>query len=166
MYNIDSKMFYKDQYDPAEYDYDVFSTNSNNQKAALEEAKKIDRGYNKIWRMLPRSDETLKRTKIEFYTSSGTGFFIRDAETGKYFNDKVGSADEDLYFKVGFATGECKSANGSSTLFYTSPYKYMTHMHCTLPLHLIKKWQEKRDARMSRNNKEVKNPVASTILVH
>jgi len=158
-------MYYKDQYNPAdEYDCDAVSV--NDQKVMLEEAKKIDRGYNKIWRMLPRADGKLKRTKIEFYTSSEIGNRIRDAETGSYFNDRVGSANEDLYYKVGLATGECKSANSSSTLFFTSPYSYMRHMHITLSSEMIKKWEEKRDARRSEIGKGVKRQTASTIIVH
>jgi hypothetical protein len=158
-------MYYKGQYDPAdEYDYDVSST--NNHKVMLEEAKRIDRGYNKIWKLLPRADGRIKKTKIEFYTSSEIGNRIRDAVSGNFFTDRVGSANEDLYFKVGLATGECKSANSSSTLFFTSPYMYMTHMHCTLPSELIKKWEEKRDMRMSEIGREAKTPTASNIIVH
>ena len=139
-------MYYKEQYDPTENDqYEVASTD---QKGALENMKKMDRGYNKIWRMLPRADDSLKRTKIEFYTSSGSGYKIRDAETGTYYNDVVGSANEDLYFKVALATGECKSTNGSSTMFFTSPQRYITHMHTTLTPEIIANWEAKRYARL------------------
>jgi hypothetical protein len=166
MYNINSKMFYKDQYDPADNEYDLMSANSN-QKGLLENSKQLDRGYNKIWRMLPRFDGKLKRTKIEFYTSSDIGNSIRDAETGSYFSDKVGSANEDLYFKVALATGECNSANGSSTMFFTSPQRYMTHMRVNLTPEIIKAWQNKRDARLQVIGREVKNQdESSNILVH
>jgi hypothetical protein len=159
-------MYYKDQYDHADNDYDVLSTNTNEQKAALENLKKRDRGYNKIWRMLPRLDETLKRTKIEFYTSSDIGNSIRDAETGSYFSDKVGSANEDLYFKVALATGECKSANGSSTLFFTSPQRYITHMHVNLKPEIIQIWQEKKDARLRELSRQVNKTKHSSVAVH
>lgn len=167
MYNINSKMFYKDQYDPADNEYDLMSANTNNQKGLLENSKQLDRGYNKIWRMLPRVDGTLKRTKIEFYTSSDTGNSIRDAETGSYFSDKVGSANEDLYFKVALATGECKSANGSSTMFFTSPQRYMSHMHVNLTPEIIRTWQEKREARVHAMGREVnKQELSSSVVVH
>jgi hypothetical protein len=159
-------MYYKGEFEPV----DDYESSSLGQKAMLQEAKKIDRGYNKIWRMVPRDDEELtrKRKKIEFYTSSDIGNKIRDAETGNYFNDKVGSANEDLYFKVGLATGECRSANGSSTLFFTSPYRYMTHMHTILPPNLIKQWEEKRDARIREIGRESKKQQlsASSVIVH
>jgi len=166
MYNINSKMYYKGQYDQAENDYDGLSTNSNNQRAVLENSKQMDRGYNKIFRMRPRADGSLKRTKIEFYTSSEVGNSIRDAETGNYFSHKIGSANEDLYFKVGLATGECKSANKSSTMFFTSPQRYMTHMHVNLTPEIISAWEAKRNARLREIGKEVKRPTASSILVH
>jgi hypothetical protein len=167
MYNINSKMFYKDQYDPADNDFDLLSANTNNQKGLLENSKQLDRGYNKIWRMLPRVDGTLKRTKIEFYTSSDIGNCIRDAETGSYFSDKVGSANEDLYFKVALATGECNSANGSSTMFFTSPQRYITHMRVNLTPEIIRTWQDKRDARLQVIGREVKKQEGySTVVVH
>jgi hypothetical protein len=159
-------MYYKDQYDPADHDYDALSVNTNDQKISLENSKKMDRGYNKIWRMVLRDDETLKRKKIEFYTSSETGKNIRDAETGNYLNDKVGSANEDLYFKVGLSTGECNSANGSSTLFFMSPQRYMTHMHTTLSPKIIQRWEEKRDLRKSQLGREVKKSSLSSVVVH
>jgi hypothetical protein len=145
-------MYYKEQYDPTENDqYEVASTD---QKGVIENMKKMDKGYNKIWRMLPRADDTLKRTKIEFYTSGDTGHKIRDAETGTYYNDLVGSANEDLYFKVGLATGECTSANKSSTLFFTSPQRYITRMHATLTPEIIANWEAKRDARLDAIGKK------------
>ena len=165
MYIINSKMFYKDQYDHTDNDYDGLSTNSNHQKGVLENSKQLDRGYNKIWRMCHRDDGSLKRTKIEFYTSSETGNSIRDAETGNYFSHKVGSANEDLYFKVGLATGECKSANKSSTMFFTSPQRYMRHMHINLSPEIITAWEEKRNARLMEIGKEVRKPSSSGVAV-
>jgi len=156
-------MYYKGQHDPAdENNYDVI----NEQKVMLDETMKLDRGYNKTFRMITRADGRVKKTKVEFYTSSDIGNRIRDAETGDFFSHRVGSLNEDLYFKVGLSTGECKSANGSTTLFFTSPYRYMTHMHCTLPSELIKRWEEKRDVRMCELNSEIKRPEASTIFVN
>lgn len=157
-------MYYKGQYEPAD-EYECDAASANEQKFMLEEAKKIDRGYNKIWKLLPHGYGRLKRTKIEFYTSSEIGNRIRDAETGSYFSDRVGSENEDLYFKVGLATGQCKSANGSSTLFFTSPYRYMAHMHCDLPDKLIQQWEEKREDRVRRNEIGIKRHKASTIIV-
>lgn len=112
-----------------------------------EEAKKIDRGYNVIYRTVPNKKGILVKTPISIYTSSGTDSNIRDAETGAYYSHLVGSADEDLYFKVVLATGECKSKNGSSTLFYLTPRHYMSHLNCEVDDEIVQIWQEKRDAR-------------------
>ena len=159
-------MSYSKNYNPAE-DYDVASNVSgDNQKALLENAKKLDRGYNKVYRNMPRSDGTMKRTKIEFYTSSETGNRIRDAQTGVYYNHLVGSKDEYLYFKVGMSTGECKSSNGSNTLFFTSPYRYMTFFNVTLSSEIISRWEENKNARLNEIEKQVKKPVGSTVVVH
>ena len=94
----------------------------------------------------------LKRTKIEFYTSGDTGCNIRDAETGDYYPNLVGSKDEDLFYKVALSTGECKSANGSNTLFYLSPQHYASHLHCSVYPEHIQIWNEKRKARLSELN--------------
>jgi hypothetical protein len=64
---------------------------------------------------------------------------------------KVGSADEDLFFKVGLATGECTSKNNSSTLFYSSPNHYMSHMQCELDEETISRWEAKHNDRVQEN---------------
>ena len=70
----------------------------------------------------------------------------------------VGNADEDLFFKVVLATGECKSKNGSSTLFYLSPRHYMSHQNCQVSEDDVQRWQEKRDARYkTKSSMKTKN---------
>jgi len=124
-----------------------FSVLSDELKKITTNIKKSDIGHNVIWRMIEKN-ERINNTKIQIYTSSGHGSHIRDAETGDYYPHIVGSADEDLYFTVILATGECKSANNSNTLFYLSPQHYIKHMSRDLDPIVIKKWQEKRDARL------------------
>lgn len=138
-------MSYSEHFNPA--DNMDYSVSSNEFKKMTDGLKKSDKGYNVIWRMLPKND-ILKRTKVEVYTSSCYGCHIRDAETGDYYTHIVGSADEDLYFSVILATGECKSKNGSSTLFYLSPEHYMSHFKCELDPSVLIQWQSKRDARV------------------
>jgi hypothetical protein len=55
------------------------------QRKLVEEAKKMDRGYNVIYRSLPNKKGQLVRTPIGIYTSGGTDSQIRDAETGAYY---------------------------------------------------------------------------------
>ena len=165
IHSIDSfKMEYYDNYHPTvENDYDPVKGSH-----LINESKKTDRGYNVIWRMKPRADGTMKRSKIEIYTSNGTGSSIRDAETGEFYVHKVGSLDEDLYFKVGLSTGECTSANGSSTLFYLSPRHYMAHMGCNnFNVETISEWQSRKEARLKEiNNMQKKGTNMSEIVVN
>jgi hypothetical protein len=114
--------------------------------------KKKDRGYNKVYRMIPRaSDGKIINTKIDVYTTGYIGSRIRDAETGEYYNYNVGSKYEDLFFKVALATGECNSKNGSSTLFYLSPHQYMSHLNVDLDDSVINSWEEKRNIFLKNN---------------
>jgi hypothetical protein len=119
----------------------------------LEETKGLDKGYSKISRPSNRTDVKNKQNKIEIYTSGDIGSNIRDAETGVYYADKVGSADEYLFFKVVIATGECNSKNGSSTLFYLSPNHYMSHMNCDVDSKTITQWEEKKNNRLKEKEK-------------
>lgn len=136
-------MYQEEFYNPADHnDYDEDEVNM------LEKTKRQDRGYNVIYRRALRKDGRRYNKKIEIYTSSGTGNRIRDAETGAYLNYIVGSSDEDLFFKVMLATGECTSANGSYTLFYTSPQHYANHLLCEVDPKIAATWEEKRDARL------------------
>lgn len=115
----------------------------------IEQTKMMDRGYNAIYRKVLRKDGKLKNKKFDVYTTGGSGNRIRDAETGEYFPNIVGSKDEDLFFKVGLSTGECKSANGSSTLFYLSPQHYMNHLYCEVSPDTVTAWEEKRNNRLA-----------------
>ena len=93
--------------------------------------------------------------KYEVYTSGDRGSNIRHAITGKYYSYKVGSKDEDLFFSIILATGECKSKNGSSILFYESPNEYMKHQNIELSLERIQRWKNKFNKRQSEiNNKK------------
>jgi len=134
------------------------------QRKLVEEAKKMDRGYNLIYRNFTNKKGQLVRTPIGIYTSGGTDSQIRDAETGAYYSHLVGSADEDLYFKVILATGECKSKNGSSTLFYSSPRHYMSHLNNEVSEDTLQLWEEKRAARCKA--REMKKNNALSIIVN
>lgn len=130
----------------------------NDNEKAMMSLKKIDRGYNKVYRMVPRaSDGKIINTKIDVYTTGYIGSKIRDADTGEYYNYIVGSRDEDLFFKVALATGECNSKNGSSTLFYLSPHHYMSHLNVDLDDSVINSWEEKRNYFLKHGKKRTSN---------
>jgi hypothetical protein len=156
-------MDYNDNFDPRnDNDIDVEGAFAKQRDGRLHEG---DRGYNVIYRMLKKTDGTLKKTKIELFTSSGTGTYIRDAETGQYYDYLVGSLDEDLFFKVVLATGECKSKNGSNTLFFNSPHHYMSHMKCEVRPDIIIKWEDRKYARLNEINRQ-KRTNLSTVIVN
>jgi hypothetical protein len=134
------------------------------QRRIVEAAKNIDRGHNIIYRTIPNKKGQLVRSPISIYTSGDVNSNIRDAETGAYYSHLVGSADEDLYFKVIIATGECKSKNGSNTLFYLSPRHYMSHLNNEVSEDTLQMWEEKRDARYKA--REMKKSNALSIIVN
>jgi len=136
----------------------------NEQHRIIKNAQSMDRGYNVIYRNCPNKKGQLVRTPITVYTSGGTDSQIRDAETGAYYSHIVGSADEDLYFKVILATGECKSKNGSSTLFYSSPRHYMSHLNNEVSEDTLQMWESKRDARYKA--REMKKSNALSIMIN
>lgn len=117
---------------------------------ALTDAKTGDSGFNVINR---RDSRTKKTQKVEMYTSAGMGSNIRDAETGQYYNEKVGSKDEDLYFKISLSTGECTSKNNSSAMYFQSPAHYMSCMKCDVNPETIARWEARREARMNEIKK-------------
>lgn len=148
-------MYQNEMLDPTadnHYDYDDF-LNENDRK--LEETKRLDKGYNNIYRKVRKLNGKVKLVKKELYSSSsGLGSYIRDPESGSFYKNKVGSLDEDLFFKVSFSTGEINSKNGSNILFYTCPQHYMKHMNCELSQDIINNWERKRDTRLRQLNKE------------
>ena len=144
-----------------DYDYDNYRLESpydqNEERRLIRQAKSIDKGYNVIYRKMLNKKGVIKHMPLDIYTSCGTNSNIRDAETGSYYNSLVGSADEDLYFKVILATRECNSKNGSSTLFYSSPSHYVSHFKTHLDDDIINNWQSKCDARIKEKNSYDKN---------
>ena len=121
---------------------------SGSNKDYLNEAKNMDRGYSKIYGLVERSDGTLKKSKLDIYTTGFIGSRIRNAETGEYYKELAGSLDEDLFFKTRMTTGQLRSKNGSNLLFYISPDHCMRHLHIDIPQSIINQWEIKRNDRL------------------
>jgi len=123
-------------------DDNIFNpTGVNDFEKELQDFKSFDKGYNKIYKgVAVGKNGKKKKKKIEFYTSGDRGSRIRDAITGAYYNSKVGSFNEDKYFKVSLATGQCNSKNGFHVIFYQTPQQYMTHFEVQLNPDIIEKW--------------------------
>jgi hypothetical protein len=124
------------------FGYDSFNDNNDKENSNL---KKYDNGYAFITRKVLRNDGIKKNKKIDVYTTGDIGSKIRDAITGNYYTDVVGSANEKLYFKVGYSTGEIKTKNGSTSLFYVSPEQYEKHLGVDLNEKIKTVWHERQE---------------------
>jgi len=148
-------MEYKNEFYQAESFESASYSNEFDLKKQLENVKQTDRGYNKIWKK-KNINGVKKNTKLEVYTTSDIGNYIRDAETGEYYPYLRGSFDEYLFFSVALATGKCRSSNGSNALFYISPERFMQHQNCEVDEDIILKWSERRDNRLRERENERK----------
>lgn len=72
-----------------------------------------------------------KKKKLLIFGCGDTGTTIRNAVTGeKYYGHKVGSKNEDIYFKARLCTGEFGIE--IPMLFYDSAEQYEKHMGATV----------------------------------
>jgi len=138
-----------------------------NKEKMLMQMKNDDRGYCKFSRLIRVNKKKIyKKINYEVYSSGDPGSNIRDAETGEYYPYKVGSYDEDLFYSVILATGECNSKNGSSILFYKSPQHYMKHQKVELSLDKIRLWEMKNYKQQEKNNNNKKKTFTKSIIVN
>jgi hypothetical protein len=108
--------------------------------------KMSDRGYDFVFRFKENASGKIKRTKVDVYTTEASnGSTIRNAESGHYYNHRVGSSNEYLYFKVAMSTGELKPRNSSNILFYDSPGQYEQHLNGVVSDEVKSSWAERRD---------------------
>lgn len=124
-----------------QYQDDYFNPSKPNdvEDNALQRAMNKDKGLNYLKRR-----RTFRTVSVPVYTSGCAGTWIRDAETGEECNYKVGSKEEDLFFKVAISTGECTSANKSNTLFFLSPQAYEQHTYSVVDEDVKERWRHKR----------------------
>ena len=132
-------MYYEDNFHPT-HDND----NLNHQKKELNNIKRCDSGYTFVYRDKTLPSGKIKKARIDCYTSSDAGTHIRNAETGNYYKYKVGSKEEDLFFKVALSSGKLNAGNASNILFYDSPEQYEKHLLYDLEDEIKEKWAEKK----------------------
>jgi len=125
-------------WEPSVCSENTVETYRKSQRKNMDEYKKIDKGYRKI--SFLKSGKTID---IEYYqTFSTPGTMIRDAITGARYNEfRVGSKEEDQFFKVRLAVGNAD--NDSMLLFYDSPEVYEGHMHATVSAQMKEEWRNK-----------------------
>ena len=119
---------------------------SHARRKELDAAKRLDHGYNKIYRYLLKNvdgNQIQKRVSIELYSTVLTpGKKIRSALGGSYHtNFCVGRTDEYIFFKACLATGECTSE--SNTFFFDSPEQYESVFQVKLPKELKEDWHDR-----------------------
>jgi len=138
-------MDYEDRYTPLHpNDFDDFNSEDNN-KRGLNKIKILNRGYHTIKRNA-LINNNLRAIEIGVYGSGCQESPIRNAETGEYYKYKVGSFDEDLFYKVMICTGEFPS--GPLTLFYDSPDHYERHQYAEVDNLHKKAWENKKQDRL------------------
>ena len=135
-------MEYEDYFHPGQ-------DNAYNNKNLMMEIKRMDKGYNKLRRLVKTSNGK-KKISVEIYSSGDTGSNIRDAITGQYFSCKVGSEEEDGFFKVCIATGEVQ--NQRRLFFFSSPSDYERIFLITLQEETKINWNKKQKFKQLENN--------------
>ena len=138
-------MYYNDY---AELNCDVYESK------IMDDFNSYDSGYSKKYKMITMPNKKNKNVKIEYYTSGGCGTYIRNAETGDYYKYKVGSKNEDLFFKVTIVDGTCNSKNGCRSVFYEDPSQYEEHQYVDLDDTTKQIWYEKRNNFLYEKEKE------------
>ena len=131
-----------------EYDdrYTPLVANDYNTESSLKKTNVLNRGYHLISRSVLLNNKTTKHTEFGVYGSGSYDSPIRNAETGEYYKYKVGTMDEDLFFKVTISSGKFQA--GPLTLFYDSPEHYERHHYVELDGPTKKRWEVKRQSRL------------------
>jgi hypothetical protein len=76
---------------------------------------------------------------IENFGTGLHGSRIRNAVTGAYYDSIVGTADEDLFFKVVDSTGH-KGRKEPLMLYYDSPEQYERHHYTSVSHNVKQNW--------------------------
>ena len=98
---------------------------------------------NKGFHLIKRQSKDKKSHNVEIFVSGDQGSTIRNALSGSYCHGhRVGSKQEDLYFKVSISTGEL--GRESVVLFYDTPEQYERHMYVTVEPESKQAWLEKQ----------------------
>jgi len=153
---------YEDEYS----EHDVFDNEADNKSADTHESYVMIGKKNKKIKKKKKvkhdnQDKGLRKIKkgdgknmVYFATNIIPGSSIRDAVYGTYMHeDKVGSNDEDLYFKVAYA-GRVSNQT-IDKLFYDNPEQFENHMKTTVSTHIKHEWAT--TYRIALERKQIKN---------
>jgi len=134
---------------------DHFHPNNNIENIVIDDLKKYDTGFTSVKRMIPTQRGYLKKKNIDVYVSGNIGNRIRDAKTGHYYKEKVGTNGELNFFKISLATGELNPQNGLNMLFYLSPSDYESHMNHKLDDFVHQNWSKKQVKQLLINQSSI-----------
>lgn len=146
-------MYYEDLLENA-----VFDEYKPNKTNTLGDLNKFDKHYVKY--TIPFNDtwtdgKYYKRLTIENYGTGTTGSLIRNAVTGKKYDIRVGSADEDILYKVNDVTAR----NGRREplfLYYDSPEQFERHRFTRVSPDVKQKWLQRASDAQKRLNSSKK----------
>lgn len=111
------------------------------QNEAADALKRLDKNYDK-YNVQFNNTWTNKKITIENYGSGSHGTRIRNAVTGVYYNFIVGSADEEIFFKVTDSTGR-NGRREPQMLYYDSPEQYENHHFTSVSPEVKQKWYKR-----------------------
>ena len=118
--------------------YDPSENDENNENDKIETEK-------------PIINKNMKKSSRTTYYSDIVGESIKDAVTGATYPWKVGSKEEEKFFRVIITCNPSEliikgkinntMGRGVHKAFYDSPKSYMEHHKCVLDDNLIKEWE-------------------------
>jgi hypothetical protein len=124
---------------------DLSITNKMNKMKSTEMGRNADKNYDKftiLFNNTWRDGKFHKKVTIELYGSGQQGSKIRNAVTGERYSHLVGSAAEDLYFKVVDSTAR-NGRKDPLMLYYDTPEQYENHHFTTVETDVKERWYEK-----------------------
>jgi len=129
-------MYYDDRFHPTEGS-DLVENDIRN----MTQFKGLDKGFHKIKQMVGTPNGK-KMATFELYSSGDQGSNIRDAISGQHCVAKVGSREEDQFFKLTISTGEVRGDRRN--FYFQSPMDYERHMNTTLDPKMKEQWLNKK----------------------
>jgi len=154
-------MYYDDPYDPTlENDYDPepetghvyeyepsYPEDENSTVNTQQKQKKIKDSFLLSLKGNYEIKRTINNKQIKIQvceTSTTPGSLIRDAITGsKFANCRVGSSDENMFFKVKLSSGEEELKGACPVLFFESPEQYERYMGSSVSKETKERWTAK-----------------------
>ena len=125
-----------------DYDNDYENDITDCKKQSNPAFQKLNNNYDKVNITFKIDGKTNTRISIKNYGSGSQGSHIVNSVTGNKYNIKVGSAKENIFFKVIDATG----FNGRKEplmLYYDSPEQYEQHYFTNVSPDTKKQWTQR-----------------------